>query len=285
EEFAPMAAAKGLGFRVVPARLMVLSDAAYLRRILQNLIGNALRYTETGRVLVGVRRRGPVVQLEVRDTGPGIPEDEQDNVFKEFHRLNARASASDGMGLGLAIVERAAALLGHPLGLRSDPGCGTCFLVQLPLAGAALAQIRAAQPVSRDGLPDKIALLIEPDDDLRRAIGLLLEKWGMSVLDAATMDEALALIDEIGILPDVLLVDPVAGAAAAAGGPAGREGLRMIAGFRARHGALPACLITADRTPGLALDGAADGVSVLQKPMDAPGLRRFLQQAFAPGMA
>ncbi|MDO9524028.1 MAG: PAS-domain containing protein, partial [Gemmobacter sp.] len=125
DEFAPPAAAKGLRLHVRPSAALVASDAVYLRRILQNLIGNAVRYTTHGKVLVGVRRDGDAVRVEVHDTGPGIPETEHENVFREFHRLNARASASEGMGLGLAIVDRAAALLGHPLALRSTVGRGT----------------------------------------------------------------------------------------------------------------------------------------------------------------
>jgi two-component system, sensor histidine kinase len=134
DEFAPVAAAKGLRLTIVPTSAVVLSDATYLRRILQNLIGNAIRYTEAGRVLVGVRHARGRIRVSVRDTGPGIPEEEQENVFREFHRLNARASAAEGMGLGLAIVERACALLGHPLLLTSEPGRGTCFDLTLPLA-------------------------------------------------------------------------------------------------------------------------------------------------------
>jgi signal transduction histidine kinase len=136
DEFAPVATAKGLRLTVVLTSAIVLSDATYLRRILQNLIGNAIRYTETGRVLVGVRHARGRVRVSVHDTGPGIPEEEQENIFREFHRLNARASAAEGMGLGLAIVERACALLGHPLLLTSEPGRGTCFDLTLPLATA-----------------------------------------------------------------------------------------------------------------------------------------------------
>lgn len=136
DEFTAIASAKGVALRVMPCELRVVTDPAYLRRILQNLIGNAVRYTDRGRVLVGARRRGGTLRLEVRDTGPGIPEAEQGNIFKEFHRLNARASASEGMGLGLAIVERACAALNHPLALRSEVGRGTTFAVDLPLAGA-----------------------------------------------------------------------------------------------------------------------------------------------------
>ncbi len=134
DEFAPVAASKGLVLAVVPTSAVVVSDATYLRRILQNLIGNAIRYTEEGRVLVGVRRGHGRVRVAVQDTGPGIPEAEQENIFREFHRLNARASAAEGMGLGLAIVERACALLGHPLILHSEPGRGTRFDLTLPIA-------------------------------------------------------------------------------------------------------------------------------------------------------
>jgi len=137
DEFAAIASARGLRLRVMPCAARVVTDPAYLRRILQNLIGNAVRYTDRGRVLVGARRQGATLRLEVRDTGPGIPEAEQGNIFKEFHRLNARASAAEGMGLGLAIVERACAALGHPLALHSVPGRGSTFTVDLPLAGAA----------------------------------------------------------------------------------------------------------------------------------------------------
>ncbi|MEY3959447.1 MAG: hypothetical protein RIR14_100, partial [Pseudomonadota bacterium] len=134
DEFTPLAAAKVQRLTLRPCDAVVLSDAGYLRRILQNLIGNAIRYTNRGRVLVAARPRGAMLRLEVWDTGPGIPEDEQENIFKEFHRIAGRASASEGLGLGLAIVDRAAALLGHPLGLSSRPGRGTVFMLQVPLA-------------------------------------------------------------------------------------------------------------------------------------------------------
>jgi len=134
DEFSPVATAKGLRLNLLPTSAVVTSDTTYLRRILQNLIGNAIRYTEEGRVLVGVRRSRNRVRVAVIDTGPGIPEEEQENIFREFHRLNARASAAEGMGLGLAIVERACALLGHPLLLTSEPGRGTSFVLTLPLA-------------------------------------------------------------------------------------------------------------------------------------------------------
>ena len=293
DEFGAIAAAKGLGFRVVGSRAVVASDAAYLRRILQNLIGNAVRYTERGRVLVGVRRAGPMLRIEVSDTGPGIPEDEQDNIFKEFHRLNARASASEGLGLGLAIVERACALLGHPLGLVSVVGKGTRFIVQVPRysgdegaperpeAGAAVdgsgagvggaigAAIGAAIGDGlRDGMVGRIVFLVENDAELRRAMGLLLEKWGVSVLEAPSGEAALELLDELGILPDCFLVDQDLGG--------GMDGLAFVAALRARHGEVPARLVTALRGAEFEARCRAAGIVVMPKPLDARALQTFV---------
>ena len=270
DEFGAIAAAKGLRLRMVPSRVSVMSDAAYLRRILQNLIGNAIRYTDRGRVLVGVRRRGGMVRIEVRDTGPGIPEEEQDNIFKEFHRLNARASASEGMGLGLAIVERACALLGHPLGLTSQIGVGTCFMVQVPLSeGLALvAEAPRSAPPPRPSMQNRIVFLVENDGDLRRAMGLLLEKWGVSVLDAATGEEALELIDELGILPDCFIVDHNLGD--------GMDGLRFVAEVQARHGAVPSRIVTADRRPELRAACAEAGIGLMMKPLEPRALESFI---------
>ncbi|WP_295080236.1 PAS-domain containing protein [Tabrizicola sp.] len=266
EEFAPMAAAKGLRLTVVPCSATVESDPAYLRRILQNLIGNAIRYTTRGRVLVGVRRRGGVVRLEVWDTGPGIPEDAQNDIFKEFHRLNARASASEGMGLGLAIVERACALLGHPLGLNSEVGRGTCFMVQVPLSEGPDLPVQVEVPERRRGpvAADKIAFLVENDAELRRALGLLLEKWGMTVLEAASGEEAVALIEEIGILPDIFIVDHQLGE--------GMTGIEALLTLRVEHGPVPSRLITADRGAALQDLAAKAGIEILYKPIDPRAL-------------
>lgn len=275
DEFAALAAAKGLELHVMPCSRSALSDPAYLRRILQNLIGNAIRYTASGKVLVGARRQGDAIRLEVHDTGPGIPDEEKRNVFREFHRLNARASASEGMGLGLAIVERACALLGHPLRLDSRVGRGTVFTVTVPISdsnGAAAAEGVLADPAASsaqhsDGM-GRIALLVENDGDLRRAMGLLLDKWGMSVIDATSGEEALALLDEIGILPDLMLVDYQLGD--------GMTGVDFIRAIRAEHGDLPARIITANRSSQLREECARAEIEILMKPIDPQALMQFL---------
>ncbi len=263
DEFAPMAARKGLRLDILPCSAVVESDATYLRRILQNLIGNALRYTVAGRVLVGARRLPGAVRLEVLDTGPGIPEKEQDNIFREFHRLNARASASEGMGLGLAIVERACILLGHPLRLHSVLGRGTRFTVNVPLSDriTELPAARHLSPWESQGPQDQIVLLAEHDAELRLAMVQLMEKWGFNVVDVPTAPEALALMAELGIVPDKFLVDHHLGDG---------DGVALVSALRDRFGDIAVRLISSDRAARIA------GIDVLQKPLDSEALARFL---------
>jgi CheY-like chemotaxis protein len=157
--------------------------------------------------------------------------------------------------------------LGHPLGLRSEVGRGTCFLVHVPLsdAGAAVPP-PVERPERRSGpvAADKIAFLVENDAELRRALGLLLEKWGMTVLEAASGEEALALIEEIGILPDLFLVDHQLGE--------GMTGIDFVTRIRAAHGPVPARLITANRGWDVRAAATSAGVEVLYKPIDPRAL-------------
>jgi hypothetical protein len=270
-EFRELARQKGIDLRVVPSRLILRSDPAYLRRIVQNLLANAIRYTRRGKVLVGARRQGETARIEVWDTGPGIPEDQRDTIFREFHRLETPNRPDGGVGLGLAIVERACALLGHPLALHSVFGSGTGFAVTVPVVDAA--QAPKPQPEGTPGPPeptpgDLIALVIENDADLRLAMATLLESWGVSVLDVDGEDAALALLGDIGIAPDVVLADYQL--------DGGRNGLDAIAALRARHGDLPACLVTADRSPEVAARCKALDIPVINKPVSPARLRAVL---------
>jgi signal transduction histidine kinase len=269
DEFQPSAAAKGLRLTVRPCEAVVLSDPGYLRRILQNLIGNAIRYTETGRVLVAARVRGGMLRLEVWDTGPGIAEAEQENIFKEFHRIAGRASASEGLGLGLAIVDRAAALLGHPLGLSSRQGRGTVFMLQVPLADGMVPEERPAfAALPGRSVEGRIVLLVENDAELRRAMVLFLEKWGVAVIEASSGEEALALIEDLGILPDALIADQQLGT--------GMSGLETLVSLRARAPDLPARLLSADRGEGLREAATAAGLGLLIKPVQPEAIYAFL---------
>lgn len=271
DELCPIAEQKGLEVRIVCTDAVVLSDATYLRRILQNLMSNAIRYTETGRVLVGTRRIRGGVRLEVWDTGPGIPENQQGRVFDEFHRLNASASPANGMGLGLAIVERACRTLQHPLHLHSVLGQGTCFSVELPRAAEQLGPMPAPHtpPAAQgEGLAHLIVLLIENDTELRHALTLTLEGWGADVLPCASLAEAEALLHEVDISPDVIVADYQL--------DDGLLGLDAVITLRESHGPLPACIITANRSSSLTDECDQAGVALMHKPLDADLLRDFL---------
>ncbi|WP_298494687.1 PAS-domain containing protein [uncultured Maritimibacter sp.] len=273
DEYAPSAAAKGIDLRVLPSTQVVESDPTYLRRILQNLMSNAIRYTETGRVVVGARRKpNDRTRLEVWDTGPGIPEGEQQRIFQEFHRLGVSASASAGMGLGLAIVDRACAQLGHPIHLSSTVGRGTCFGIDLPVSrgwGAATAGITLGRNDTPTG-PElgAVALLIENDAELRRAMTGLLEKWGVDVIDVETGEEAVDLLADLDMVPDVLLVDYQLGE--------GMDGLATIAKLREVYGRIPVRLVTANRTREVEEAARRADVGVLYKPIAPRDLERFV---------
>jgi signal transduction histidine kinase len=279
DEFMPLAVAKGLDLRVVPSSAVIVSDPSCLRRILQNLLSNAIRYTQRGKILVGVRRNAGMARIEVWDTGMGIPEEEQENVFKEFHRVHPSASASAGLGLGLAIVERACAVLNHSLTLASEPGKGTVFKVLANFADERDLQPASEAPTAT--VPDepaggsRIVFLIENDENLRQALVLLLETWGYMALDAASGEEAMALLDEVDIMPDVFLVDHQLGK--------GMSGLDFIREIRKRHDAVAAAIITADRTKALMRECAAEAVPVMHKPLSPEALEIVLQEMCASG--
>lgn len=273
DELEPLARQKGLSFRTFGRNIRVESDASYLRRILQNLASNAVRYTETGGVLVGLRQGKSGVRIEVWDTGPGIAPEHQERVFDEFHRLNATANPTDGMGLGLAIVDRACRLLKHPLHLRSRVGRGTCFAIEVPQSMAPEPAAPSANPAPGGAVSfeHRIVVLIENDAALRAALTLNLENWGLDVLPAATLEEAREVLREVDIAPDAIIADYQL--------DHGALGTDAIKALRANHGAVPACLVTANRSPELRAICAAGGLTLLHKPIDTDELRRFLERA------
>ncbi len=276
--FAPVAAAKGLRFRVRRSDAHVVSDGLYLQRIIQNLISNAIRYTETGGVFVGARRRGDRIRIEVWDTGPGIRDEDRGVIFEEFRRLHRRASASEGMGLGLAIVERACTRLGHRLELMSRPGQGSVFRVTVPLAttGAPVAET-GDDPRHLPSLADAglLVLLVDNDEQLRRAMAALLEGWGITVLDAHGPDDAVALIDEMDFVPDAMLIDYQL--------DNDQDGLDLVTILRRRFGWRPTRIISADRSPGLRERCARAGLHVMPKPLDTEALYHFLANVTPAG--
>lgn len=274
DEFAPHAELKGLELRVVDSSAMVFSNPGFLTRILQNLMANAIRYTDEGTVLVGARRVDDSLRLEVWDTGCGIAESDQEAVFQEFKRLDSAQSSDGGLGLGLAIVERACQRLNHPLGLRSEVGVGTTFFISVDRAPAVLDQPSEQRLVKAPArLADcaLIVLLVENDKEVRRAISLLLGKWNVSVLDVSTGDEAMALLEEIQIKPDAVLVDYQL--------DNGENGLDLLDRLRDQFGDFPRRLISANRSLELRENCQERGVEMMQKPLDARHLEHFLISA------
>lgn len=269
------AALKGLRLRFRAADAVVWSDAVMLERILRNLVANAVRYTERGSVLVAARRRGGRVVIEVRDSGIGIAPEHQQSIFQEFVQVdNPARDGAKGMGLGLAIVQRSAAMLGHRVGLESTLGRGSKFWVELQPAEAADAEPAAAPgaPLPPAPLQGRRVLLVEDDANVRAAMTERLQAWGAQVVaahvDVQSLEQWLAHPQQPA--PDLLVSDYRL--------PHG-DGLQAIAAARERFGPLPALLVTGDIAPhDLArLHGA--GVRVLHKPFRPEALLEALLAA------
>jgi Na+/proline symporter/signal transduction histidine kinase len=271
-QFAPLAAQRGLVLNVVSCSLRVRSDRMLLRRVLQNLMANALRYTQRGRIVVGCRRRPTGIELQVWDTGPGIPEQHQQVIFGEFQRLE-RPSPWDekGLGLGLSICDRVGRLLGHALGVRSWPGRGSVFTVQLPraegtapVASPVLAETPTPGPARLEGLT---VLCIDNEQSILDGMQALLSRWGIRVLTAQHSADAMAQFARHPAA--VVLADYHLGE-----NTDGLDLLRQLGAGRA--GAVPGALITADNSPGLAERARAAGYAVLRKPLKPASLRALL---------
>jgi signal transduction histidine kinase/CheY-like chemotaxis protein len=269
-EFAPIAQAKGLDLCFVPSSLTLRSDRRLLRRVLQNLVSNAIKYTPKGRVLVGCRRGGNNLRIEIFDTGVGIPKSKQRDIFLEFHRLDRGARIARGLGLGLSIVERIARVLGHKVEVRSASGKGSCFSIEIPSTDAAPVSVPIAPdiPVNPGQLAGTIALCIDNEPAILDGMQTLLAGWGCEVIKAADLDAALTAIAQ-GARPNGLLIDYHLDRG---------NGLDAIAALRGALGDLPAILITADRSPRVRADARDAGVQVLHKPLKPAALRAMLAQ-------
>lgn len=210
DEFLPSAVRNGIDLWCVPSSEWIESDPFYLRQIIQNLVSNAVKYCGSGRVLIGCRRRGTRLQIEVHDTGPGLHPEERDVIFTEFKRLpqkTRRADQIEGVGLGLAIVERASRLLAHPLDLRSTPGHGSVFSVSTPLCLPPPSKGRSTEH-REDGLADnRIVLVLSADPALGQQAMARLDQWDMAGLLAASVEEAERHVAQLGMAPDAVLID------------------------------------------------------------------------------
>lgn len=283
-EHAPLAAARGLRWRCRAAPAVAYSDPVLVERIVRNLLSNAIKYTQQGGVLLACRRHGPLLRVQVFDTGVGIAVTDQDVVFDEYTQLAHRErSDANGVGLGLAIVRRMSQLLGHRLLLRSVPGRGSVFTIELPRGDAASASAApsAMRPAAAMTEPSPVrpapgwVLIIDDDPVVGPAAALLLQRWGHRTAVCRSADEALALLaarrEEV---PQLLLVDFRLGG--------GRSGLHAVEAIRRRLAhAVPVILMTGDTAPARLREAYEAGHLLLHKPVDPQRLRLCLAEACA----
>ena len=273
-EFAPMARAKGLKLVFVKSSLAIRSDRRLMRRLAQNFVSNAIKYTLKGRVLVGVRRRDGLARIEVWDTGIGIPADKREAVFDEFLRLDQGARAARGLGLGLSIVQRLGRVLGHPIEVKSSPGRGSMFAVAAPvgIVGPAVVAEGGGPEVrtAAEGLRGLRVLAIDNEPRVLEGMRLLLGKWGCRVTVAPGLAAARAALAEP---PDAIVADYHLDEG---------DGLAAIAALREALGfETPAILATADRSVEVRDAARAANVDIIHKPLKPAPLRALLARCLA----
>lgn len=266
QTWAPQAAAKGLQLRVRPCRGAVHSDTMLLGRIVHNLVANAVAYTRQGGLLVACRPRRGGWELQVWDTGTGIPTQHQAAVFDEFMRLASPGDGSQGLGLGLSIVQRSAQLLGHTVRLASRPGRGSCFAVQMVAASTAPVATLDPAPIGLlNGLKGAFVAIVDGDAASRGAAAALLVAHGCLVVARAGSADLLEELPRHLRAPDLLLTDWHIGAS--------ETGLDLLLQLRDLHDALiPVLLVTADTGPDPAGAASMAGVFLLRKPVSAERL-------------
>lgn len=261
-EFAHAAGNEGLRLRYRPCSLYVHSDIHLLARILRNLLSNAIRYTPRGRVLLGCRRRGGRIWIEVWDTGIGIAEDKREEVFQEFKRGDVQRPDQDrGLGLGLAIVEKIAGILGHRLQLRSVPGKGSVFAIEVPCSqrSAPPAEPDPVEPL-RQRLAGARIWVLDNDAAICAAMGTLLAQWGCRVITALSEQDLARQVAINQDAADLLIADYHL--------DAGRNGIDAVAAINAqRKTPLPALMITANYSNELKQQVRERGHTLLHKPV------------------
>lgn len=269
-ELQPVADEKDIGLRFVPTRLSIASDPNMLGRILRNIINNAIRYTDTGAVLVGCRRKGTTVAITISDTGPGIATEHHLAIFREFYQLgNPERDRRKGLGLGLAIVDGLCRVLDHPLELKSRIGHGSTFAVHVPIAAAdptcdEIVKTETPVPLENYGV-----LIIDDEPAICRAMNEVLRSWGCRVVTAESGQDALAQLSTSGFVPDVIIADYRL--------REGHTGANVIAEIRQSLGkSIPAAILTGDTAPERLREASAGGFVLLHKPIQPSRLRAAL---------
>ena len=271
--FADAAREKGLRLNVVPSGAWVLSDFILLERILLNLVSNAIRYTARGGVVIGCRHRGGRLRIDVRDSGPGIPREQQSIIFHEFYQLGVDGpDRRGGLGLGLAIVDRLGRLLDHEVELDSRPGGGSRFSVSVPLVAARRGAAEApVSPAVVDPARGKLVVVIDDDPLVIEGMGGILRSWGCKVVTAKSEEAALSSTAALRQRPDLIIADYRLAN--------GRTGIQAIKRLRVGLGAaIPAVLISGDTAPERLRDASENGYPLLHKPVAPIRLRAMINQ-------
>ncbi len=276
-QFTFHAAANRLGWRVIPCSLSARSDPRLLEQMIRNLLSNAVKYTNKGKILLGCRRRGDKLRIEVWDTGIGIPEEQLQAIFGEFHQLdNPARERSKGLGLGLAIVERLANLLGHTVDVRSRRGKGSVFAVEVPL-GQDAPQWRP-RPVWHEAMESAhqsgAILIVEDDPSVREMLALLLDGEGHLTTTVEDGRKALELAARGAMRLDLVVADYNL--------PKGLNGLQVVAGLRQSLGReVPAVILTGDISTSALREIAQGGHLHLNKPVKARELIDLIRRCLA----
>jgi signal transduction histidine kinase/ActR/RegA family two-component response regulator len=271
-EYEAAASQKGLSLRVASNSLFVRSDPVLLERIMRNLVANAVRYTDRGKIVLGARRSAASIRIEVWDSGRGIPKDKHREIFQEFRQLdNPQRDRRKGLGLGLAIVERLVKLLNHPLELRSQLGKGSMFAVTVPrgrredfVPGEADGQIF----VDRD-VANSLILVVDDEPDVRESMLALLGRWRCEVVAAESCEEMLQKLISVQRMPDLIVSDYRL--------KGGENGIDVVARLREEFNAqVPALLITGETGIEQLREAEESGLHVLHKPLNPSRLRALI---------
>ncbi len=270
EEFALVAAKKQLKLRARPGHYQVQSHPTYLRRILQNIVSNAIKYTPSGRVLLGCRRQGSHLWIEVWDTGPGIPETELARIFDDFFRVDATARGQQGVGLGLGVVERMAKSLGHRIEVHSVVGKGSCFRVSVPLLSTKIQTIQVQEPqeFSLTMHSGYRILCVDDDETNLAALSTLLSQWQLGTVAVCNGEPQLLEHLGQGIQPDVVILDYQLGS--------GKNGIQLYQQLLESWPQLSGVLVSAAPEPDLPARAKAAGLLFLAKPIKPAALRAAL---------
>ena len=271
-ELATQAQHKGLDIRLATCSAHVYTDPALLELILRNYVENAIKYTPEGRVLVGCRRRGQHLRIEVHDTGIGIPSSAKETVFHEFYQLgNPERDKAKGLGLGLYIAHSLAKLLNHPIGVKSTVGKGSMFYVTLPLGQPEnLPEHTNEFQQQRTPLSGKTVLLIDDDEMVRASVTEMLSRWQCSTIGAEDAETALRILMARGRMPDAIVADYRLRNK--------QTGVQAIQALQAQLGQVPAVILTGDTAPSRIQEARRSGYQILHKPLSGVQLRSTLSE-------